>query len=162
MRSSTLRCWYLPNRVTVSGMNHSYFAKAQIGFMNAKHFYIDRTPNSPEVEVDLETGTIAFSGRSLIPNGYEFYERVYRWVDEYLKAPREETIVNLRLDYMDTGSSKHFYRIFTRLASIADHGKHVRVNWHYEIGDEAMAETGKDYEDQFALDFRFIPVSELF
>jgi hypothetical protein len=36
------------------------------------------------------------------------------------------------------------------------------VNWHYETGDEEMAETGKDYQSFFNLDFNFIEVKDLF
>ena len=32
----------------------------------------------------------------------------------------------------------------------------------YETGDEEMAETGKDYQSFFNLDFNFIEVKELF
>ncbi|HMN05997.1 MAG TPA: DUF1987 domain-containing protein [Flavobacteriales bacterium] len=124
--------------------------------------HIGRTETSPEVELDLDSGTIEIVGRSLPANSESFYERVYRWIDEYLKQPREQTTVNMRLDYMDTSSSKHFYNIFQRLSSVNAQGGRVLVNWHYEIGDEEMAETGKDYQSLFSLDFNLIEVKDLF
>ena len=66
------------------------------------------------------------------------------------------------LDYLDTSSSKHLYNIFSRLDAVTERGQHVQVNWHYETGDEEMAETGKDYQSLFKLDFAFIEVEELF
>ena len=130
--------------------------------MAIKQMHIDRTATSPEIELDLEQGTIDFIGRSLPANSELFYDRVYRWLDEYLKQPKEQTTVNMRLDYLDTSSSKHFYNIFDRLSAVKDHGKLVRVNWHYETGDEEMAETGKDYQSLFRIDFNFIEVQDLF
>jgi hypothetical protein len=91
-----------------------------------------------------------------------FYSRVYGWLEEYLRVSREETTVNMKLDYLDTSSSKHIYNIFSRLDAVTGDGKRVRVNWHFETGDEEMAETGKDYESLFKLDFSFIEVEELF
>lgn len=130
--------------------------------MAIKHMHVDRTATSPEIELDLEQGTIEFTGRSLPANGELFYGRVYRWLDEYLKQPKEQTTVNMKLDYLDTSSSKHFYNIFDRLCSVNDNGLAVQVNWHYETGDEEMAEAGKDYESLFPMRFNFIEVKELF
>lgn len=130
--------------------------------MATKRLLIDRTDTSPGIELDLEAGMIEFVGRSLPANSEMFYGRVYRWLEEYLKQPCHETTVNLRLDYLDTSSSKHFYNIFDRLRHVNDRGRTVHVNWHYESGDEEMAEAGKDYQGLFNLDFRFIEVQELF
>jgi hypothetical protein len=130
--------------------------------MAIKHMHIDRTATSPGIELDLELGTIEFIGRSLPANSELFYERVYRWLDEYLKQPRDHTTVNMRLDYLDTSSSKHFYNIFDRLSAVNEEGKAVQVNWHFETGDEEMAEAGKDYQSLFPMRFNFIEVKELF
>lgn len=130
--------------------------------MALKHLHIDRTETSPEVELDLERGTIDLIGRSLPVNSEIFYGRVYRWLEDYLKAPKPTTVVNMRMDYLDTSSSKHLYHILDRLNTVSEQGNDVRVNWHYESGDDEMAETGKDYQSMFAMNFKFIEVTELF
>ncbi len=130
--------------------------------MATKRLHIDRTETSPGIELDLEHGTIEFIGRSLPANSELFYGRVYRWLEEYLKRPMPETTVNMKLDYLDTSSSKHFFNIFDKLNAVSERGQKVQVNWHYETGDEEMAETGKDYQRFFKLDFEFIEVKELF
>ncbi|MCC6840743.1 MAG: DUF1987 domain-containing protein [Flavobacteriales bacterium] len=130
--------------------------------MAIKQMHIGRTSTSPEVQLDLERGTIDITGRSLPANGELFYERVYRWLDEYLKQPCDRTTVNMRLDYMDTSSSKHFYNIFDRLSAANEQGGNVCVNWHFETGDEEMAETGKDYQSFFPIEFQFIEVRDLY
>lgn len=130
--------------------------------MATKLLHIDRTETSPQIDMDLEQGTLEFVGRSLPANSEQFYSRVYRWLDEYLRAPREETTVNMKLDYLDTSSSKHLYNIFDRLNAVNERGQRVHVNWHFETGDEEMAETGKDYESLFRLDFKFVEVQDLF
>lgn len=130
--------------------------------MSIKHLHIDRTPTSPEMLLDLERGTMDITGRSLPANGEQFYGHVHRWLDEYLKQPCASTTVNIRLDFMDSTSSKHFYNIFNRLSVVEQPGREVNVNWHFEIGDEEMAEVGKDYQRFFPIHFRFIGVKDLF
>lgn len=130
--------------------------------MATKRLHIDRTDSSPEIDMDLEHGMIEFTGRSLPANGEVFYGRVYRWLEEYLKHPRPETVVNMKMDYLDTSSSKHFFNIFDKLNAVSERGQKVHVNWHYETGDEEMAEAGKDFQSFFTLDFDFVEVKELF
>jgi hypothetical protein len=130
--------------------------------MATKRFHIDRTETSPQIDLDLDQGVMEFIGRSLPPNSEQFYSRIYGWLEEYIAKPQEETTVNMKLDYLDTSSSKHLYNIFSRLDAVTERGQHVQVNWHYETGDEEMAETGKDYQSLFKLDFQFIEVEELF
>lgn len=130
--------------------------------MSVKHLHVDRTETSPQIDLDVDNGVMEFIGRSLPHNSEQFYSRVYGWLEEYLRDSKGETTVNMKLDYLDTSSSKHFYNIFSRLDTVTERGQHVKVNWHYETGDEEMAETGKDYESLFKLDFAFIEVEELF
>ena len=130
--------------------------------MATKRLHIDRTDSSPEIDMDLEHCMIEFTGRSLPANGEQFYGRVYRWLEEYLKQPRPETVVNMKMDYLDTSSSKHFFNIFDKLNAVCERGQKVHVNWHYETGDEEMAEAGKDFQSFFTLDFDFVEVKELF
>ena len=96
-----------------------------------------------------------------IDAGRGLSRRMYGWLDEFLQRAQGETTVNMKLDYLDTSSSKHIYNIFSRLDGLAQ-SRPIKVNWHYESGDEEMAETGKDYESLFKLDFAFIEVEELF
>jgi hypothetical protein len=130
--------------------------------MATKRFHIDGTETSPSIDLDLDLGVMEFTGRSLPHNSEQFFSRVYRWLEEYLQEPKGETTVNMKLDYLDTSSSKHIYNIFQRLDAVSERGQKVHVNWHYESGDEEMAETGKDYESFFRLDFNFIEVEEMF
>ena len=130
--------------------------------MPAKRFHIDRTETSPQIDLDLDQGVLEFIGRSLPHNSEQFYSRVYNWLEEYLREAKEETTVNMRLDYLDTSSSKHLYNIFQKLDAVSERGQRVQINWHFETGDEEMAETGKDYQSFFNLDFQFIEVEELF
>jgi hypothetical protein len=143
-------------------LHSSPLAQPDITGMATKRFHIERTETSPQIDLDLDQGVLEFIGRSLPHNSEQFYSRVYRWLEEYLQEPKGETTVNMKLDYLDTSSSKHLYNIFQKLDAVCERGQKVNVNWHYEHGDEEMAETGKDYQSFFNLEFNFIEVKELF
>lgn len=129
--------------------------------MATKRLHIDRTETSPGIDMDLEMGNFTFTGRSLPANSERFYDRVHRWLDEYLKQPRPTT-VDIRMDYLDTSSSRHFFRIFHRLHAVHERGVPVKVNWHFESGDEQMVEAGRDLQHHFEMDFAFIEEKDLF
>jgi hypothetical protein len=79
--------------------------------MATKLLHIDRTETSPQIDMDLEQGTLEFVGRSLAcrtPNSSS--AGCYRWLDEYLRSSaRGDHGGHPKLDYLDTSSSKHFY-----------------------------------------------------
>ncbi|HQV51478.1 MAG: DUF1987 domain-containing protein [Flavobacteriales bacterium] len=130
--------------------------------MTSKRYHVERTDTSPQIDIDVDNGILEFIGRSLPHNSEQFYAQIYNWLDEYLEKPSEETTVNMHMDYLDTSSSRHLYNIFKRLNTAGETGNKVQVNWHFECGDEEMAETGKDYQSFFNMNFKFIEVEELF
>ena len=130
--------------------------------MILKRYHVERTETSPQIDMDVDSGVMEFIGRSLPHNSEQFYAQVYNWLDEYLEKPSEKTTVNMHMDYLDTSSSRHLYNIFKRLNTAGETGNKVQVNWHFETGDEEMAETGKDYQGLFNMKFKFIEVEELF
>jgi len=130
--------------------------------MTSKRYHVERTDTSPQIDIDVDNVILEFIGRSLPHNSEQFYAQIYNWLDEYLEKPSEETTVNMHMDYLDTSSSRHLYNIFKRLNTAGETGNKVQVNWHFECGDEEMAETGKDYQSFFNMNFKFIEVEELF
>ncbi|QQR86795.1 MAG: DUF1987 domain-containing protein [Flavobacteriales bacterium] len=130
--------------------------------MSSSTLHIERTETSPQVDIDLKHGVLEFIGRSLPANSEAFYTRVHHWLDDYLRAPQPSTVVNMKMDYLDTSSSKHIYNILERLNGASERGLQVNVNWHFEAGDDGMEETGKDYQSCFRMDFNLVEVEELF
>ena len=123
---------------------------------------IQKTERTPDVIMDHEKGYIELRGRSLPMNSVEFFKPLHNWLSGYLQDPRKVTTVNIILDYFDTSSSKHIYNIFNTLRAVNEKGNLITVNWHYENGDEEMAESGKDYQHLFQMPFNFVEVDEIF
>jgi len=121
---------------------------------------IEGTQKTPTVEFNAEEGKIELKGRSIPENSIEFYNPLIAWLDEYGKNPKDETIVNIQLEYFNTSSSKCILDVFKKLESIAKAGHDIKVNWYYEEDDEDMLEAGEDYQSIIKLPFKMIEIEE--
>ena len=96
---------------------------------------------------------------SIPENSIEFYKPLIEWISNYSENPKENTLVNIQLEYFNTSSSKCILDVFKKLESISDSS--VSVKWYYEEDDEDMLEAGEDYEAIIDLSFEMIEVEEL-
>jgi hypothetical protein len=117
-----------------------------------KSIYLKGTFDTPNVIFDKETGVFEISGRSLPENAYSFYKPLLDWLDEYKKAPNEETVLHIKLEYFNTASSKALLDIFTKLEGL----KAAKIAWHYMFDDEDMEEAGTEYAELVDVPFEFI------
>jgi hypothetical protein len=118
------------------------------------------TPKTPYVKFDWEKGVVEIKGRSIPENSVEFYKPLIDWIDEYGNGPKENTIINIQLEYFNTSSSKCILDIFKRLELLFKKGFKVQVNWYYEEDDEDMFEAGEDYQSIINLPFKMIEMEE--
>ena len=108
---------------------------------------IDISPKTPLVEFNAQEGQLEFRGRSIPENSIEFYTPIFEWIDKYSIQPKEETKVNIQLEYFNTSSSKCLLDIFKKLQYLHINNKSkVIVTWFYEEDDEDMLEAGEDYQ----------------
>ena len=121
---------------------------------------IEGTPKTPTVKFDSGQGILEIKGRSSPENSVEFYKPLVNWLKEYAMGPGDRTIVNIQLEYFNTGSSKCILEIFKKLESIYKSKHEVLVNWHYQEHDDGIMEAGEDYKFMTGLPFKFIEVGE--
>jgi len=126
-----------------------------------ENFHIDGSPKTPTINFDGETGVLEFRGRSIPENSVEFYAPINEWLENYKNSPKQSTIVDMRLEYFNTSSSKCILDFFKRLEEMNGKGTNVVVNWYFEREDEDMAEAGEDYEAIVELPFKIIEIEEL-
>lgn len=115
------------------------------------------TDESPEVVLDPSTGEFKFSGKSLPEDVKEFYLPILDWIEEYAKNPIDETVIEFKMEYFNSASSKQILDILERFAKINETGKKIKVNWLYIEDDEDMAEAGESYGDIVDIPFEIIP-----
>lgn len=116
---------------------------------------------TPAVSFDSASGILELKGRSIPENSVEFYKPLNDWIDSYGARPCSETIVDIKLEYFNTSSSKCILDLFKKLEHISKQGCTVSVNWYFEQDDEDMEEAGEDYQAIIKLPFKMIEVEEI-
>jgi hypothetical protein len=77
-----------------------------------------------------------------------------------MQGPLDKTVVNIRLEYFNTSSSKCILDVFKRLEAIHRSKHDVEINWFYEEDDEDMLEAGEDYDSIIKVPFKMIEIVE--
>lgn len=119
---------------------------------------IEGTPKTPSITLNPESGIIEIKGRSIPENSIEFYKPIVDWLEDYAKAPKEKTVVNIQLEYFNTSSSKCILDVFKKLENLKKGKNDIVVNWYYEEDDEDMLEAGEDYESIIKVPFKMIEI----
>lgn len=126
-------------------------------------YTINGTPNTPDINFDLNNGVLNISGRSIPENSIEFYNPLFSAIDKYLANPnpKNATILNIQLEYYNSSSSACLLSVFKKLEKFqkAD-GSSVTINWIYEENDEDILAAGRNFEGMVDLPFKMIAISE--
>ena len=101
--------------------------------------------DTPSVYFDQAANIFEITGISLRANVLDFYNPVLEWLDNYVKNPNEDTVLTIRLEYLNTSSAKVINILFHKLEQIIKAGKKVRVHWYYSPNEPEMKEMGEDY-----------------
>ena len=118
--------------------------------------FLKKTFNSPEIEFLAESGELSLEGRSIPEDPGEFFERLIDWINEYFLNPVEKTVVSIKLEYINSGSSKYMLELLRIMKINHDSGKDVKVLWYFEEGDESIEELGMHYEQTIQIPFEHI------
>lgn len=121
-----------------------------------ENIYLKKTFNSPEVEFVSETGEFNIEGRSIPEDPGEFFDKLINWMNDYFLNPREETVMNIKLEYINSGSSKYMLELLRILKVNYEKGRKILVKWYYEEGDESIEELGQHYEQTMQIPFEII------
>ncbi|HEY4787982.1 MAG TPA: DUF1987 domain-containing protein [Bacteroidales bacterium] len=121
-----------------------------------ENLLIKGTSRTPEVDFNID-GHIRIKGRSIPEDAGLFYNHLYSWIFRYCLNPLPETVVNLELEYMNSGSAKSILQILRELSGITHNGEYkLCINWYYELGDEDMFEKGEYFQAILRHNFVFI------
>ena len=119
---------------------------------------INKTEDTPQVELDINKGIFVITGRSLPENAIEFYKPVFSWVEECLQSISGKDIaVEIRLEYFNTASSKQIAKLFLQLENYIEKNNIV-IKWFYEKEDNDMLVSGNQYAKFLNLKFEFIEI----
>jgi|SRR5208283_1936086 len=105
------------------------------------HIKIDATKNTPKVELNPE-GKMIIQGRSIKEDPSTFYHSIIDWI---LQCKSDTFMLEMRLDYLNTGSSKLIFYMLNAIKKNFSRKK-ILIKWFYESDDEDMLDLGRDFE----------------
>lgn len=111
-----------------------------------KHVIQEELKNCPGIYYYPESNSLELVGRSIPENPELIFRRLDEWITSHFEA-RKELVVNIKLEYINSGSSKYLYEVLKRLTGFGRTGSRVTLKWLYEEDDEAMLELGEHYRD---------------
>jgi hypothetical protein len=116
---------------------------------------LESTKKTPNVLLD-PSGRIRIGGRSIPEDASKFYDDILNWVLDYCHTPSDSTVVDIELEYFNSGSAKFVMQILRELSELIAEGKDLKVNWYYEEGDDDILERGEYYSSILDLEINFI------
>ncbi len=125
-----------------------------------KDLLIEKSHTTPLVQFHAAAGTMLVEGRSIPEDPESFFEPLLSWIHEYFKQAADQTRMSLKLEYVNSGTSKYLMEILRVMKGYHEQGKKVLVNWYYEEEDESMYELGCHYKDTVDLPFRLNVIYE--
>ncbi|MFW5804235.1 MAG: DUF1987 domain-containing protein [bacterium] len=121
-----------------------------------ENLILEKTGNTPYVNFDFQKGILKICGRSIPENPFLFYDNLFDWLNKYALAPREETLVELQFEYINSGSSKCVVQLLGILEDKVTKRSDILIKWFYEEEDESMLEQGENYSNIIKLNFEMV------
>lgn len=118
-----------------------------------KELIIENSFNTPDINFNPISGEFMLEGRSIPENPETFYMKLIEWIHNYFEDPCDLTRAVIKLEYVNSGSSKFLLEILRVMKAYHDQGKKCVVDWYYEEEDERMMELGSHYESTTELPF---------
>lgn len=120
-----------------------------------ENLLIEAGAKTPGIDFN-ENGNLAIKGRSIHEDPDEFFNPVVTWVEEYCKSPATSTMVDVELEYFNSGSAKFILIILQILTNHIYEQNALTIKWYYEDGDDDILERGQYYSSLLNKEFIFI------
>lgn len=115
---------------------------------------IKATPKS--FEIICESGFIEIKGCSIVNDPKVFFKPVQNWISDYFKDSPTDTIISLKIDYIDSASTKFVFEIIKSFELLMNQQKTVQVLWYYDANDPEVLEIGEILAGRLQVPFNFI------
>jgi hypothetical protein len=116
--------------------------------------FIPGTPDTPQIDFNIEKGTYLMEGISIPENTNVFYEPLMVWIEQFLDQQKKEFELKMFLHYYNTSSNISLINFLTKI-QIHSNSNLCTINWCYEADDEDMKYKGEELADITSLKFQF-------
>jgi hypothetical protein len=113
----------------------------------------EATHSTPGIKFDSSRGEMEMYGRSIPENAINVYRPVLDWLEQYMVEPKDETVLNFKIEFFNTSSSKFILQILKKLEQLNRQGFKVTINWFYN--DEDILDLAEDYQELVGMKFNF-------
>ncbi len=117
-----------------------------------KNYYKATTKKTPEIYFKTD-GKFAISGSTYMENPNAFYDPLFLWLTEFLKANNKKILLEISLGYVNSSSSKQILNLITLLSNSG--ATKVKVIWFYEFEDSDLLELGENLQQLTKNEFQF-------
>ena len=115
-----------------------------------------KTKYTLAVDFDPDSGILEMEGESYPENAIDFFQPVFVWIKTYISTLGKGIVLNLKLNYLNTSSTKCILDIFEMLEQYHIDGGDVQINWYYAEDDEDILEMGEEIGEDVCLPLNFI------
>lgn len=121
---------------------------------------IQGTKSTPEICFEQQSGKLSMCGESYPENSFEFYKPLLSWIARFTAIHDGPVNFDVRMSYLNTGSTKCMMDILDILDESFLAGKEVMVNWYYDRDNERALENAEEFKEEVTMPFNIIPIVE--
>jgi len=121
-----------------------------------ENLYIPKTKYTLEVNFDVKKRIFEMNGASYPENAIEFFQPIFDYIQSYITKIRKPISLNLKINYLNTSSTKCLIDILEMLEQHNNEFGNVTINWYYDKDDEDIQEMGEDLLEDFDLPINLI------
>ncbi|MCG8573349.1 MAG: DUF1987 domain-containing protein [Flavobacteriales bacterium] len=117
---------------------------------------IEGTNKTPEFNFNFSRGELSLRGISIPENPGLFYAEIYASIDDYLKNPAKNTVINFDLEYFNSSSA---IAIRDVIRKFEEHNvaNNCVVKWYHDEDDQGIESSGHEFKSIFpGLNFEII------
>jgi hypothetical protein len=117
---------------------------------------IEATKSTPYIDFNAESGVLTIEGNSYPENTSNFFDNVLQWVNDYTNESKEKTIINVKLNYFNTSTSKALLDIIDIFEEKYKQGLDIELNWYYYEEYETIQESGEEFSEDVSFPFNLV------
>lgn len=116
---------------------------------------INGKEDTPEFNFNSSSGILQIVGNSYPDDPFEIFTPAIKWVDEYIKTPLDLTTIEIKLNYLNTASSKQITEFLKKFENVPS-GKKALIKWYFDKMDEDMEFEAKTLESIVKVQFELV------